>query len=454
MTVTGKNLIDLGFPAGAALGAASDHARQGGLTGEALVNGVAQNLPVPQLPLQSAPADALNPAAEDAAETDNFAKMTAMSDDLTRNPTVRGGAVMPDACPAGPVGTIPVGGVLVAEGAIHPGMHSAVLCCSVKLTDLGDADPRAVQDGAHEATHFGPGGRANGKRFSVSPDLQDGKTLQAAVEQMGTQGDGNHFAFVGRSAATGRTCLVMHHGSRGLGAGPKTLALRMAERFRKRLSPVTRQDIPWIPATSTEGIACWVALHLIRHRTKANLNAIHQAVTEATGARMRDRFWNEQNVVLRRGDLFHHAKGATPVAADFLPDRSGGRIMPLNMADPVRLIRGRETDRNLGFAPHGAGRNLSRTAHKRRLGGHSEAEVFVAETAGLGAGKWSGNIDLSELPSAYRPAVTVGAQIARFDPAEVGDKLRPNGGIMAGDRERDAPWRRWAAGVRTNGLAA
>ena len=52
---------------------------------------------------------------------------------LMKTPTIVDGAIMPDACPAGPNGTIPVGGVAVAKNAIHPGMHSADICCSVML---------------------------------------------------------------------------------------------------------------------------------------------------------------------------------------------------------------------------------------------------------------------------------------------------------------------------------
>lgn len=451
MTVTGKDLIDLGFPQGAALGAALEHVREQGLQGDALRAFVAANKPAPYLPLQPAPAYALNLEAEDEAEVDNVAKVTETMDALMRTPTVRAGAVMPDACPAGPMGSIPVGGVVVTENAIHPGMHSADICCSVMLTDFGAADPKTVLDAVQGVTHFGPGGRANGRRFTMSLDLLDGfransflnddKILRAAMEHMGTQGDGNHFAFVGRSAATGNTCLVTHHGSRGPGAGLYTLGMRVAERFRKRLSPATAKDNAWIPADSPEGIAYWDALQLIRRWTKANHNAIHQATTVVTGAKAKDRFWNEHNFVFRRGDLFYHAKGATPVAADFLPDSAGVQIVPLNMAEPVLLIRGTTTDRNLGFAPHGAGRNLSRTAHKRSLGTYSEAEVFARETKGLDARFWSGNIDVSELPSAYKPAATVRGQMTRHDLAEVVDEILPYGSIMAGDWERDAPWR-------------
>jgi RNA-splicing ligase RtcB len=451
MTVTGKDLIELGFPQGAALGEALAQVRAQGLEGEALRAFVAAAMPAPQLPLQDAPAWQLNLDADDAVEAENLARVTATMDALMRTPTLRAGAVMPDACPAGGPGTIPVGGVVVAENAIHPGLHSADICCSVMLTEFDGADPAAVLDAVHKATHFGPGGRPNGQRYTMSLDLidafranaflNDDKILRAAQEHMGTQGDGNHFAFVGRSAANGTVCLVTHHGSRGPGAGLYTLGLRAAERVRRRLSPQTLPENAWLPADSADGIAYWEALQLIRRWTKANHNALHAATAWIAGARVRERFWNEHNFVFRRGDLYYHAKGATPVDAGFLPDGSGTQIVPLNMAEPVLLIRGAANARNLGFAPHGAGRNLSRAAHKRGLGTYSETEVFARETAGLDVRFWSGHIDVSELPGAYKPAATVRKQMARYGLADVVDEIHPYGCIMAGDWERSAPWR-------------
>jgi len=106
-------------------------------------------------------------------EEDNVQKVRETMTALMRTPTIEAGAIMPDACPAGPVGTIPVGGVAAARNAIHPGMHSADICCSVMITDLGHADPKTVLDAAQSVTHFGPGGRPQGNRFTVSLDLLD-----------------------------------------------------------------------------------------------------------------------------------------------------------------------------------------------------------------------------------------------------------------------------------------
>ncbi|HRM74173.1 MAG TPA: RNA-splicing ligase RtcB, partial [Paracoccus sp. (in: a-proteobacteria)] len=129
--------------------------------------------PPPKLPLQAGLAFHSNIQAEDADEAKNIEDVSRSMRALMRTPTVEAGAIMPDACPAGPEGTIPVGGIVATRNAIHPGMHSADICCSVMITDLGNADPRAVLDAASAVTHFGAGGRENGQRFTVSIGLLD-----------------------------------------------------------------------------------------------------------------------------------------------------------------------------------------------------------------------------------------------------------------------------------------
>ncbi|MFW2544294.1 RtcB family protein [Primorskyibacter sp. 2E107] len=380
---------------------------------------------------------------EGADEEDNVQKVRETMTELMRTPTIEAGAIMPDACPAGPVGTIPVGGVAAARNAIHPGMHSADICCSVMITDLGDADPKAVLDAATSVTHFGPGGRAQGKRFTTSLKLLDAfrenvfldnpKSLRMAQEHMGTQGDGNHFLFVGRSRKTGRTAIVTHHGSRGPGAVLYKNGMAVAERFRKLLSPGTPKQNAWIPADTEEGRAYWEALQLIRKWTKANHNAIHQATVEAARADVGDRFWNEHNFVFRRGDLYYHGKGATPAWDGYAQDATGLTLIPLNMSEPVLVVKGRDAGHGLGFSPHGAGRNFSRSEHKRRMGSVTPDEMLRTETAGLDIRFHAGAVDASELPSSYKSAASVVRQIKQYDLATIEDYIDPYGCIMAGD---------------------
>ena len=227
--VTGKDLIAMGFAPGHWFSKALEHINAEQLQGQALSQYLEQYKAPPQQSLHAQAVDFnLNISADNALEEDNIAKVRETMQKVMRTPTVVGGAVMPDACPAGPVGTIPVGGVVVAKNAIHPGMHSADICCSVMLTDFGKMEPKQLMDAAHAATHFGPGGRDRSTQFRYPKELLEafeanyflrGKDMEKmARSHLGTQGDGNHFLYVGRSASTGNTMLVTHHGSRGPGA--------------------------------------------------------------------------------------------------------------------------------------------------------------------------------------------------------------------------------------------
>lgn len=452
MTLTAKDIVAMGYDHGAWIPQAVDYVNANDLSANEVTSYLRQVAPKPKVPLHAEPMPfSMHLSADTAEEVANVEAVTATMREVMRTPTVVSGAVMPDACPAGPMGTIPVGGVVAARNAIHPGMHSADICCSLMMTEFTDAKPADVLNAIHTVTHFGPGGRRNGERFTMSLNLldafrankflSDAKIMRAAQEHMGTQGDGNHFAFVGVSAQTGRTCLVTHHGSRGPGAGLYKLGMRLAEKTRRRLSPETAKVNAWLEADSEDGIAYWEALQLIRQWTKANHNGLHAAVAERFGKAIERRIWNEHNFVFRQDDLYFHAKGATPVAAGLMPDAADVQIVPLNMAEPVLLVRQCADGPEHGFAPHGAGRNRSRTAHKHGLVGRSDAEVFAAETADIDARFFCGRIDVSELPSAYKNAAQVRQQMEAERLAEVVDEIMPYGAIMAGDWEYDAPWK-------------
>ncbi len=451
--VTGKDIRELGFPPGKWYREAIDHINAERLDEAAMMEYLEQFRLPPAQDLHETPVKfSLNIAAENELEADNVESVKRTMAAVMRTPTVVDGAVMPDACPAGPVGTIPVGGVVAAKNAIHPGMHSADICCSVMLSDFGDADPKTILDAAQASTHFGPGGRPRGKQFKLPEDLlerfkanwflNDDKTLSIAQEHLGTQGDGNHFLFVGKSAATGNTMMITHHGSRGPGARLFKKGMGAAERFRQLLSPKTLKQNAWIPFDTDEGKEYWEALQTIRAWTKLNHEKIHESVAEKAEATLENRFWNEHNFVFKDEDIFYHAKGATPLDPKFMPDITGPRLIPLNMAEPVLIVSGATTDSNLGFAPHGAGRNMSRSQHKRNLAERSNDAIFAEETAGLDVRFYSNEIDISELPSAYKNAATVRQQMTDYNLGEVLDEVMPYGCIMAGDWEKNAPWRK------------
>jgi len=250
VNITGKELIAMGFKSGKWFPEAIEYINNKQLNEEAILAYLEQYRSGPILELHKEAINfSINIEAENTLEEDNVNKVVESMNILMRTPTLIDGAIMPDACPAGSKGTIPVGGVVVAKNAIHPGMHSADICCSVMLTDFGDTDPKTVLDAAHSCTHFGPGGRDRNTQYRLPTELldafennyflKDTKMIQAARTHLGTQGDGNHFLFVGKSKKTGNTMLITHHGSRGPGARLYTKGMKIAERFRKEISPET-----------------------------------------------------------------------------------------------------------------------------------------------------------------------------------------------------------------------
>ncbi len=452
MEVTGKILIAMGYTPGKWFRPVLDHLNaQEDMSMAELKAYVDSQVPQTIAPHETAVPYFKNIRAEQEIESVNVASVFETMDELMKTPTIVGGAVMPDACPTGGKGQIPVGGVVAAKNAIHPAMHSADVCCSVMMTSFGDIDPKLVLDAAHSITHFGGGGRQD--QFDLPEDLlariegnvflNSKKSIQMAKSHLGTQGDGNHFLYVGRSENTGETIMVTHHGSRGFGALLFKKGMQAAENFRQVISPQTLAKNAWIPYDEVEGEQYWEALQIVRAWTKLNHEVLHNATCKKVEVEPALQFWNEHNFVFKDGDTFYHAKGATPLLDKFVPDSYQGlRLVPLNMSEPVLIVKGEATDNNMGFAPHGAGRNMSRTAHIRSKADKTVQQIFDEETAGLDVRFFSEHIDISELPSAYKNAQTVQAQMKEFGLGEVVDRIMPYGCIMAGDWQKDAPWRK------------
>ena len=448
--ITGKDLVEMGYKPNRLFKQALEYANANNLVGEELRKYMDSIQPIHIEPHSEPINFYRNIRAENAEEQSNVESVLRDMNLLMTTPTIRTGAIMPDACPTGE-SQIPVGGIVVAENAIHPSMHSADICCSVMMTNFGKVDPKSVLDMAHSITHFGGGGRARGSELRLPVELAEKikanpylkNYLTVAISHLGTQGDGNHFLFVGNSKNTGETMMVTHHGSRGFGANLYREGMKIAEQFRKEISPKTHPKNAWIPFDTKEGKDYWDALQIVREWTKLNHGVIHEMTSQKLEVQPLNSFWNEHNFVFKEGNSFYHAKGATPLLDKFVPDNNTGlRLIPLNMSQPVLIVKGKATENNLGFAPHGAGRNISRTQHKKNKAHKTIEEVFNEETKGLDIRFFSKNIDISELPSAYKNAEMVKSQIQDFGLGTIVDEIMPFGCIMAGDWEVDAPWRK------------
>ena len=489
MEIKARDLLAAGWPEGRRFGAALRRARDlesTGLLREAVLVQLETEFPkeLPRILPRPAPAPLAEAIeAETPEEAVNVANARQRMTELLHVPVVQRGVIMPDACPAGNSrATIPVGGAIAVENALIPGAHSADICCSMFASFFPANHPVGeMMDHLQKATHFGPGGRPRGQQFSsavLDEPVWDNPFLSGrrsrAQDFLGTQGDGNHFAYVGRisftegqraaleaaghtalaDAITRRdgefTVLVTHHGSRGIGAD----LYQRGQAAARKWCDENARDIPdaavWLPADSRDGAAYWDALQYIGRWTRENHAVLHAALLHRLGQRALVQIGNEHNFVWKQGDIFLHGKGATPAWRD-----AEGRpllgLIPLNMAREILLVLGANNPAYLSFCPHGAGRNLSRSAMLKpyqdadgELDPARVQQVLAGTTAGLDIRWYSGTPDLSESPLGYKDASKVKAQIARFGLAAVVGEIQPQGCIMAGE----APEPHWARARR------
>ncbi|MFD2255728.1 RtcB family protein [Luteolibacter algae] len=434
--------------------------------------------PVKKLKMKAVPAaftEAISSAND--GETQNIANVRRQMNQLLRSPVIKSGVILPDACPSGAgEAVIPVGAAVVAENAIIPSAHSADICCSMYATFYeSGTDVSAELDALRSVTRFGPEGRTYEDAVPdpvLDEDVWENPFLKGlknrARMQIADQGDGNHFAYIGEMVINAELIallrltgyanlaesfslrdpcaprevrvLVTHHGSRSLGAHVYKRGQIAAEKQTARVAEGIPKAAAWLDAKSATGREYWEALQYVSRWTLANHRAIHRRFLDKISAEAVTQFGNEHNFVWQRGDLFYHGKGATPAWRDDMGRPKLG-LIPLNMAEPILLVLGADNEKYLSFAPHGAGRNISRTALLRKYPEAADRERVLAEsTSGIDVRWYSGVADLSETPVAYKNADDVRRQITEYGLAEVIAEIRPLGCLMAGQCEQ--PWRK------------
>ena len=403
--------------------------------------------------------------AETKEEKANLIKVRQKMAELLRVPIIQSGTLMPDACPTGPApADIPVGGVIAVENAIIPSAHSADICCSMFATFYEPRTSVAAElDALTTSTRFGPGGRHHDDLVDhpvLHEDIWENKFLKSlkdrATIHIADQGDGNHFAFIGEIEITDAIAaqfqaaghhlfpnfrgtlraLVTHHGSRSLGSHLYKRGQDAALKHTRKVADRIPDAAAWLPADSPDGQAYWEALQYIARWTRANHETIHSRFLKNIGAESVETIGNEHNFVWKRGTTYLHGKGATPAWND-----AQGRpllgLIPLNMAEPILLVLGNDNEKFHSFAPHGAGRNLSRTALMRQhRGADHRRHLIEHHTRNIDVRWFNGKPDLSETPIAYKNAAEIRAQIKEFDLATIVAEIKPLGCIMAGGKKR------------------
>ena len=275
-------------------------------------------------------------------------------------PGVVAAAVLPDVHAAGEAC---VGVSVAVEGRVYPDAAGRDVGCGMLAVPLGvDAasiDPADALDRMTAAVptmlRDGPADLSALGRLS-SPRLQKFADRDGS-RQFGTIGRGNHFVEL-QADNEGAAWLLVHSGSRGVGAAVATSHIKSAE-----------QDgpLPWLPDDDPRCAAylhdaAWLREYARRSRREmADRVAASLGVATAGGG-----FDTAHDSVLREDvggrPLWVHRKGVQPLA------EGGPGVLPGSMAGPTLHVVGRDTAASLGGVSHGSGRLLSRRDARRRVG--------------------------------------------------------------------------------------
>jgi tRNA-splicing ligase RtcB len=281
------------------------------------------------------------------------------------------------------------------------GKHGRLSLSDADLDAVLRNGPRALQDVRPEdVDHTESGGRLDG----ADPGAVSSRARTRGRQQLGTMGSGNHFVELQRvdavldpaAAATlgieeGMLTVLIHSGSRGLGHQVCSDYVRLMNAAAPELGIVLPdRQLACAPASSREGSSYLAAMAAAANFAWANRQAIADAVRGAVRAVLgepcatatRQVYDVAHNVAKREHhlgrDLCVHRKGATRAFPAGHPDvpaafASVGQpvFIPGSMGTASFVLVGLPgaLERSFGTVCHGAGRLLSRTAARKRIGG-------------------------------------------------------------------------------------
>jgi tRNA-splicing ligase RtcB len=303
---------------------------------------------------------------------------------------------------------------------------------------------------------------SSGRIPGADPSCVSARARERGAPQLGTMGSGNHFVelqrverlFEPRAAEAfglreGQITVLIHSGSRGLGHQICTdYVARMDAALSRHGIELPDRQLSCAPASSDDGRAyiaamaaaanfAWANRQLIAHRVRQAMRAVLGAAAADETRQVYDVAHNVAKVERHDGrELCVHRKGATrafPAGSDQLPAdyREIGQpvFIPGSMGTSSFVLVGRPgaMQRSFGTVCHGAGRSLSRTAARKRVGGAELRREL--EAAGITVRCPSNKGLAEEAPFAYKPVERVVETVERAGLAGRVAELRPIGVI-------------------------
>ena len=281
------------------------------------------------------------------------------------------------------------------------GKHGGMRLDDASLDAVLRGGPSALPDvRAEDVAHTESEGRLEG----ADPSAVSQRARERGRAQLGTMGSGNHFVelqvvetVVDADAAevfglrAGQLTVLIHSGSRGLGHQVCTDFVRMMDsRIASYGFELPDRQLACAPLSSPEAQQYLAAMAAAANFAWANRQAIADGIRRAVAAvlgrgvaegtvQVYDVAHNVAKVEEHGGRrLCVHRKGATrafPAGSSDIPARyrAVGQpvFIPGSMGTASYVLAGEPgaLERSFGTTCHGAGRLLSRTAAKKRVGG-------------------------------------------------------------------------------------
>ena len=276
---------------------------------------------------------------------------------------------------------VPIGGVVAYSGAISPAGVGYDIACGNKavLTDMPAAEARArigaIMDEIVATISFGVG-RKNAERVDHElfddeawPVIKHLNLRDKAAAQLGTVGSGNHYVDVFTDQQD-RVWVGVHFGSRGLGHGIATWALKEGGASDGMdVAPLV------LDVDSALGAEYLAAMHLAGRYAYAGRDWVCDRVVKILGASKIEEVHNHHNFAWpeKHGgeDVWVVRKGATPAfpgQRGFVGGSMGDDAVILEGIDPTGNAMAAALNQELALfsTVHGAGRVMSRNAARGR----------------------------------------------------------------------------------------
>nr|WP_200800180.1 RtcB family protein [Jatrophihabitans endophyticus] len=310
-----------------------------------------------------------------------------------------------------------VGSVIPTDGAIIPAAVGVDIGCGMMAvrtqfgrTDLADDLPR-LHAAIAAAVPLSAGGRNQQLLPGAQARVAELETLPGVAQadevshtwraQLGSLGSGNHFIEVSLDEQE-RVWLFLHSGSRGVGNRLAQRHIAVAqEQCRRRFITLPDRDLAYLVEGEPEFERYVEALGWAQRYALLNREEMMDRVVDCLAA------FQEAAVERVEQVNCHHNYTAreTHFGREVWLSRKGAidahegvlGLIPGSMGDLSYVVRGKGHVGSLCSSPHGAGRNHSRTAARKRF---TRADLDERMT-GIAWGHSDAFLD--EHPEAYKP---------------------------------------------------